>query len=458
MLRLFNTLSKKVEEVKPIDKGKIRLYACGQTVYDYTHIGHIFKYVNDDLLVRVLEANGLQVKHVQNVTDVGHLVSDADEGDDKLEKGAREKGQSVWEVAKFFEKDFYNTMRAVNNREPNVIARATEHIGEMIKLIQKLEENGCIYKTEEAIYFDTSKFPNYGQLSGQKLAEKDVGVRDEVVVDPQKKHPADFAVWFFTTGRFADHTMRWDSPWGQGFPGWHIECSAMSMLYLGDTLDIHTGGIDHIPVHHENEIAQSESVTGEKFVNIWVHHNHLKVNNEKMSKSKKNFYRLNDLLEKGFEPLALRYLILTSHHRTPLNFTWKSLAAGQNALNNLRDEVRSWNSPKIGCTEYEQKFLVAVNNDLNIPQALAVMWDLVKSDYPTSAKAGSLLKMDQVLGLDLEEYVAKPKEIPDNVVELVKQREQARKNRDFKKSDELRDEIKELGFEVGDTPEGPKLK
>lgn len=474
-MKLFNTLSRKIEEVKPVEPGKIRLYTCGQTVYDYTHIGHLKRYIGDDILRRVLTASSLQVQHVQNVTDVGHLVSDADEGDDKLEKGAKEKGQTVWEIARFFEDYHYKSLDQLNVLRPNIVARATEHINEMVKLIQKLEEKGFTYQTDEAIYFDTSKFGNYGQLSGQKLAEKETGVREEVVVDPNKKHPQDFALWFLIVGRFKDHTMRWSSPWGEGFPGWHIECSAMSMLYLGNTLDIHTGGIDHIPIHHENEIAQSEAATGVKFVNIWVHHNFLQVEGEKMSKSKKNFYTIDDIKNKGFDPLALRYLILTSHYKDQLNFTWRSLEASQNALNNLRDEVRSWDQPKIGCAEYEQKFMEAVNNDLNTPQALAVMWEMVKparnalarnashidasgSDYPTSAKAGSLLKMDKILGLDLEKYVARPKEIPGEVMKLVGQREKARANKDFKKSDELRKEIKKLGFEILDTTDGPKIK
>ncbi|OGE26787.1 cysteine--tRNA ligase [Candidatus Daviesbacteria bacterium RIFCSPHIGHO2_02_FULL_39_12] len=457
MFKLYNTLRRRIEQFEPINSPHVGLYTCGPTVYDYTHIGHLRKYVGDDLLKRILIANGFDVKHVQNITDVGHLTSDADEGDDKLDKRAKEKGMSVWEVAKFFEQYHFKSLDQVNVLRPNIVCRATEHIGEQIKLIEKLVKKGFTYQTKEAVYFDTSKFPDYGKLSGQKLEEKVVGVRKEVVVDPNKKNPADFVLWFFTVGHFQDHTMRWPSPWGEGFPGWHIECSAMSMEYLGDSFDIHTGGIDHIPVHHPNEIAQSEAATGKTFVKYWVHHNFLIVEGGKMSKSKGSFYRIDDILEKGFDPLALRYLFLTAHYRDKLNFTWQSLEASQNALNNLREEVREWDNPKIGCAEFEQKFIESVNNDLSIPQAVAVMWDMVTSDYPTSAKARSILEMDKVLGLKLDEFVSKPLEIPQEAQRLVKQREQAREKQDFKKSDDLRKEIKKLGFEVEDTPSGPRI-
>lgn len=458
MLKIYNTISRKIEDFEPISPSYVGMYSCGPTVYDYTHIGHLRKYVGDDILRRVLESSGYKVKHVMNITDVGHLVSDEDSGEDKMEKGARESGRTVWEVAKFYEDYFWKSVEAVNIERPNIIAKATDHIEEQIKLIHKLEKKGFIYQTDQAVYFDISKFPNYTKLSGQRLEEKEVGVREDVVIDKQKKNPHDFALWFFTVGHFEGHSMKWSSPWGEGFPGWHIECSAMSMEYLGDSFDIHTGGIDHIPVHHTNEIAQSEAASGKPFVKYWVHHNFLVVDNEKMSKSKKNFYRLEEIVEKGFDLLALRYLFLTAHWRDKLNFTWESLSAAQNALDNLREEIRSWVEPKIGCAEFEQKFMGAVNNDLNMPQALAVMWDMVKSDYPTSAKAKTLLEMDKILGLRLDEYLGKPLEIPKKVQKLVNKREQARKSGDFKESDKLRHEIKKLGYEVEDTPNGPKIK
>ncbi len=336
MLKLFNTLSRKIEEFSPINSPHVGMYSCGPTVYDYTHIGHLRKYVGDDILRRVLEVNGFEVKLVMNITDVGHLTSDEDSGEDKMEKGAKESGRSVWETAKYFEDYFWKSYEVVNIKRPNVVAKATEHIEKQIKLIQKLEKNGFIYQTEHAVYFDISKFQGYGKLTGQKLEEKETGARSEVFIDKGKKNPYDFALWFFTVGHYKDHVMKWPSPWGEGFPGWHIECSAMSMEYLGDSFDIHTGGIDHIAVHHTNEIAQSEAATGKPFVKYWVHHNFLIVDGEKMSKSKKNFYKIEDVIGKGFDPLALRYLFLTSHYRDQLNFTWESLNAAQNALNNLR--------------------------------------------------------------------------------------------------------------------------
>lgn len=459
MLKLYNTLSRKIEQFNPLNPPHVGMYTCGPTVYDYTHIGHLRKYVGDDILRRVLEADGFEVKQVMNITDVGHLVSDEDQGEDKMEKGARESGRTVWEVAKFYEDYFWSSVAKVNIERPNIVAKATEHIKEQIKLIQKLEKKGFVYITEHAIYFDISKFPNYTKLSGQKLEEKEIGAREDVFVDKQKRNPQDFALWFFTVGHYKDHTMRWSSPWGEeGFPGWHLECSAMSMEYLGDSFDIHTGGIDHIPIHHTNEIAQSEAATGKSFVKYWVHHNFLIVDGEKMSKSKKNFYRIDEVLGKGFDPLSLRYLFLTAHYRDKLNFTWKSLEAAQNALNNLKEEIRLWEEPKGNVGQYYQRFLEAANNDLNTPQALAIVWEMVKSDISTAQKSKDLLEMDKILGLGLEEYIGKKVEVPEEVMKLVNKREQARKKGDFKESDKLRKEIKKLGFEIEDTVDGPRLK
>lgn len=470
-MKLYNTLSRQVEDFIPLNPPHVGMYTCGPTVYDYTHIGHLRKYVGDDILRRVLEASGYEVKLVMNITDVGHLVSDEDSGEDKMEKGARESGRTVWEVAKFFEDYFWYSVEKVNIERPNIVARATEHIKEQIKLIQKLAKNGFIYQTEHAIYFDISKFPNYTKLSGQKLAEKATGAREDVFVDKAKRNPQDFALWFFTVGHFKAHTMRWPSFWarspslrsgasgrGEGFPGWHIECSAMSMEYLGDSFDIHTGGIDHIPVHHTNEIAQSEAATGKMFVKYWVHHNFLVVDREKMSKSKKNFYRIDEILQKGFDPLALRYLFLTAHYRDGLNFTWKSLSASQQALNNLREEIRLWQQPKGDVGQYWQRFMEAAKMDLNLPQAVAVMWEMVKSDTPSFEKSKNLLEMDKILGLGLDQYLGKKVVIPKELLKLVNQREQARKKGDYKQSDKLRKEIKKLGFEIEDTLEEPKLK
>ena len=479
-MRLYNTLSRSVEEFTPISENEVTMYTCGPTVYDYTHIGHARKYIGDDILKKVLQANGYKVNHVMNITDVGHLTSDGDEGDDKLEKGAKERNMSVWEVAKFFEDYFFKANDQVNIERPDIVARATEHITEQIKLIERLEKNGFTYQTDEAIYFDISKFPTYTELSKQKLEEKETS-RAEVRIDTQKRNPQDFAVWFFTVGHFADHTMRWNSPWGEGFPGWHIECSAMSMQYLGETIDIHTGGIDHITVHHTNEIAQSEAATNKKFVNYWVHYNFLNINDEKMSKSKKNFLRIEDIIEMGFDPIAMRYAFLQTHYRDEVNFSRESLQAAQNALNNIRETIRNWEKPntvilasevrpeswdsktqdsgQAGMTiSFYGQFMDALNEDLNTSKALAVLWNFMKSDLDTGTKSAILLKMDEILGLKLSDYIGKQIEVPDEVQKLVNQREEVRTNKDFTKSDELRDDIKKLGYEVLDTPNGPKLK
>ncbi|MCX5636126.1 MAG: cysteine--tRNA ligase, partial [Planctomycetota bacterium] len=330
---LTNSLTRKKEKFEAIAPPDVGMYTCGITVYDYAHIGHGRKYVTDDILKRVLTANGYKVKHVQNVTDVGHLISDADEGEDKLEKGAIKQGKTVWEVAEFFTKNFYESMDKLNIIRPDVICKATDHIKEQIELVQKLMDKGFAYDTPEAVYFDIAKFPKYGEAFGQKLEDKKVAARGEVQTGEHKKSPADFALWFKRVGRFENHTMHWDSPWGDGFPGWHIECSAMSMKYLGEQIDIHTGGEDHISIHHPNEIAQSEAATGKSpFVKYWLHTAFLTIDGKKMSKSLENFYTVSDVAKKDFDPLALRYLYLGAHYRDPLNFTWDSLQAAQSAL------------------------------------------------------------------------------------------------------------------------------
>lgn len=459
-MKLYNTLSRSVEEFTPISESEVTMYTCGPTVYDYTHIGHARKYIGDDILKKVLRANGYKVKHVMNITDVGHLTGEeTDSGDDKLEKGATERNMTVWEVAKFFEEYFFKAMDSVNIERADIVARATEHVSEQIKLIERLEKNGFTYVTEEAIYFDVSKFPTYTELSKQKLEEKETS-RAEVRVDSQKRNPQDFALWFFTVGHFENHTMRWPSPWGEGFPGWHIECSAMSMQYLGDTIDIHTGGIDHITVHHTNEIAQSEAATNKKFVNYWVHYNFLNINDEKMSKSKKNFLRVEDIIEMGFDPIAMRYAFLQTHYRDEVNFSRESLQAAQNALNKLREIVREWDpsGETSHLSSYYETFLDHLNYDLNTASALARMWELVKSNIETNQKARDILAMDKILGLNLHEYVGKEITIPSEVQRLMNLRERARHDKQFGTSDELRDEIKKLGYEVLDTNDGQKIK
>ena len=451
MLRIFNTLSRKIEDFSPIDSPNVGIYSCGPTVYDYQHIGHMRRYVGDDILVRVLKYDDYKVKQVMNITDVGHLVSDADEGEDKMEKGAKKFGMSVWDIAKKFEAQFLESMDLLNIERPNVLMHATDYIKDQIELIEILEEKGYTYKIADGIYFDTSKFPNYNELSRQNLDEIKAGARVEMVKG--KKNLSDFALWKFSP-KNSKRQMEWDSPWGKGFPGWHVECSAMSMKALGPTFDIHTGGIDHINIHHTNEIAQSEAASGRKFVNYWIHHAFLMVQDEKMSKSLGNLYTVEDVVKKGFNPLSLRYLYLQTHYRQEMNFTFEALESAQNALKKLYNDIYSWDEPKIGCAEFENDFFEAINEDLNMPKALAVMWELVKSDYPTSAKAESLFKFDKVLGLGLESQTAKQRlqksEIPQEVLELIKERDELRKQRRFHLADQIRGKIKKLGYDVED--------
>ncbi len=456
MLRLYNTLSRKIEDFSPISSPDVGIYSCGPTVYDFQHIGHMRRYVGDDILVRVLQYDGYNVKQVMNITDVGHLVSDADEGEDKMEKGAKKFGMSVWEIAKKFETQFLESIDLLNIQRPSVLMHATDYIKDQIELIEILEEKGFTYKISDGIYFDTSKFPNYTHLSRQNLDEIKAGARVEMIKG--KKNPSDFALWKFSP-KNSKRQMEWDSPWGKGFPGWHLECSAMSMRELGPTFDIHTGGIDHINIHHTNEIAQSEAASGRKFVNYWVHHAFLMIEDEKMSKSLGNLYTVEDIVKKGFNPLALRYLYLQTHYRQEMNFTFKALQAAQSALNKLYEEVSSWDKPKIGCAGLENDFFEAINDDLNMPKALAVLWETVKSDYPSSAKAETLFKFDKVLGLKLAEVKKRLKneDIPQEVLKLVKERESLRKQKRFHLADQLRNKIKKLGFEIEDKESGAKI-
>jgi cysteinyl-tRNA synthetase len=441
------------------------------TVYDFAHIGHGRKYVGDDILRRTLSRFGYQVKHVQNVTDVGHLSSDADEGEDKMEKGAKKYGKTVWEVAQFYTDHFYESMDALRVLRPTIVCKATEHISDQIALISKLLEKGLAYDTPEAVYFDVTKFAGYAELFGrQKLEDKKAGVREAVVEGEHKKHAADFALWFKRVGRFADHAMHWDSPWEDGFPGWHIECSAMSMKYLGDSIDIHTGGIDHIPVHHPNEIAQSEGATGKPFVRVWLHYNFLRVDGKKMSKSLGNFYTIEDVVQKGVNPLALRYFYLTAHYRSELNFTWEALSAAGSALKELQGQVRTLRSQlqkrnalsdekleKIDA--FRLRFDEALANDMNTPQALAVVWELLKSNITSQDKYDLILDFDEVLGLGLAEVKeAVVEAVPDDIQELLMKREALRKAKKYQESDDIRKELQQKGYEIEDRPEGATVK
>lgn len=427
-------------------------------------------YVNNDLLKRSLQYLGYTVDHVMNITDVGHLTGDDDIGEDKLEKGAKSSGKTVWEVAQFYTDSFVETMRRLNVIPSDHFVKATDHIQEMVDLITQLEKKGYTYITKEAIYFDISKFSDYGKLSKQKVEDKIQRAREEVQVDPDKKHPADFALWFFKQGRFADHAMHWDSPWGDGFPGWHIECSAMSMRYLGETLDIHTGGIDHIPVHHENEIAQSEAATDKQFVKYWFHNAFVLVDGIKMSKSLKNFYTLKDTDQHSIDPLALRYLFLQTHYRQQMNFTWDSATSAQNGLRNVRDQVRllKTQTDRVELSEdkmrqveeYQRQFRSAIENDLQMPQAVAVMWSMLKSNIPSRDKLDLLFTFDQVFGLDLQKVEEKKEdeEIPTEIQELIKKRGELKLRKEFEKADDIRKQIEDQGYTVIDTSEGSSVK
>ena len=468
-LFLYNSLTKKKELFVPVNADSVSMYTCGFTVYDHTHIGHIKKYVGDDLVKRVLQFNGYKVNHVQNVTDVGHLVSDSDEGEDKMEKGARKYNLSVEEISRKYEEEFYSTMDKMNVLRPTKVERAAsdKSIGEQISNIEKLVANEYAYVTELGVYFNVAKLPNYNPFSNQKLEDKLQGSREGLITDPNKKNYADFALWVFRKGNHANHTMHWDSPWGDGFPGWHIECSTISMANLGERIDIHTGGIDHLEIHHPNEIAQNYGICGHDVVQYWMHHNFLTVDGKKMSKSLNNFYTLDDVVSKGFDPMVFRYHMLGTHYRQQLNFTWEALEGAQNAYNSILEMLK--NVSEVTKTEGNlndednSKFLEAVNNDFNIPQALAVMWELLrdKKTLPCD-KYATVLKFDEVLGLDLvrkmqEVRESGSEEIPEEVRKLVEDREQVRKDRDWAKSDQLRDSIKASGYLVEDTSEGPKL-
>ena len=456
MLKLYNTLSRKKEEFKPIKDKKVGFYTCGPTVYDYAHIGNLRTYVFEDILRRVLEYNDFKVKHVMNITDVGHLTSDADTGEDKMEKGAKREKKTVWDIAEQYTKAFKKNMADLNLQEPHIWCKATDHIKEQINLVKKLEKNGFTYQTSDGIYFDTSKLKDYGKLAKLDIEGLQEGARTDM---REKKNPTDFALWKFSP-KDKKRQMEWESPWGKGFPGWAIECSAMSIKHLGEQFDVHCGGIDHIPVHHTNEIAQSESATGKKpWVKYWLHGEFLQLKKSKMAKSAGDFITLNTLKEKGYDPLAYRYLLLTAHYRSKLEFSWENLEAAQTALEKLRQIVNEFDAPKVGCSTCEGKFLDAINDDLNMPQAVAVLWTLIKKpELPSSAKRRSVNRFDKVLGLGLKDIKKKKTDIPKSVKELVEKREQARESKDFRLADKLRQEIQQKGYSIEDSKTGPKIR
>lgn len=438
MIKLYNYLTRNVEDFKPTGK-TVGLYTCGPTVYDYVHIGNWRTFVFEDVLKRVLTFNGYKVKHVMNLTDI----------DDKIIKKSRDQGIGYRELTDKYADAFFEDLKKLNIISADVYPRATDkkYISSMIRIVELLLENGVAYKGDDGIYFSVEKFPNYGKLSGLDKKNLKKGVR--VASDEYDKESwTDFALWKFKR----EGEPSWQAPFGEGRPGWHIECSAMSIEELGESFDIHTGGVDLLFPHHENEIAQSEAATGKKFVNVWMEGEHLLVDGAKMAKRDKNIFTLNDIAEKGFDTLALRYLFLTAHYRSKLNFTWESLQSAQNALNNLRQEISSWDAPKFGCADYEVNFKKAVNSDLDMPKAIALMWNLVRDDCPSSAKHRSILVMDEVLGLGLSEV--RKAELPKGAKELIDKREKLRKEGKFEDSDKVRGQLAEMGVEIEDTKDG----
>ncbi len=455
MLKLYNTLTRKKEEFVPLKKGTVKMYSCGPTVYNYAHIGNMRAYIFMDTLRKVLKYNGYKVKHVMNITDVGHLVSDADEGEDKMAKTARIENRSVYEIAKEYTDAFMKDIKALNIDTPEHIAKATEHIREMEIYVNDIVKNGYAYETSKGVYFDTSKLPNYGKmLSNNNIDDLKAGARVEV--DTEKRNPQDFALWIKAP---KEHIMKWNSKWGLCYPGWHIECSAMSRKYLGDKFDIHTGGVDHIPIHHENEIAQSIGATGHNLANYWMHVEFLLIDGGKMSKSLGNVYTLNDLKAKGIDALSYRYFTYSSHYRNKLNFTWDAIKSAKNSLNKLRDMIALHKgvNKKIDkniISKYEEQFLDAINDDMNMPVAISIVWEIAKEKEKSNDFYELIKKFDSVLSLDLDKNDKEDINIPEGIKLILNERKDARKNKNFAKSDELRDKLKELGYIVKDTKDG----
>jgi len=458
---LYNTLGREMQEFIPVKAGEAGIYACGPTVYNYAHIGNLRMYITEDLLVRALSFLGYKVKHVMNITDVGHLTDDADEGEDKMLKSSRETGKSVWEIAQYYTDAFWEDTKKLNIQKPNIACRATDHVQDMIDLIKVLEEKGYTYLSGGNVYFDVSKFPRYGELALLDRQNLKAGARIEV--DRNKRNAQDFVLWF-TKSKFEHQTMLWDSPWGQGYPGWHIECSAMSIKYLGEEFDIHCGGIDHIPVHHTNEIAQSEAATGKRWVRYWVHGEFLILDKGKMAKSSGNFLTLSSIIDRGYHPLDYRFFCLGGHYRSQLQFSFEALDSARAGRENLVQKLRELRSfPGTGTNPKVQSYLASfkdkISQDLNIPQALADLWALIKdNDIPPGDRAFGILEMDKVLGLDLSETSAplEVEELEEECRKLLEERELARKNKDFAKADEIRKILLSKNILVRDTPAGPK--
>ena len=446
-MKFYNSLTKQVEDFKSINPGFVTMYCCGPTVYDYVTIANFRTFMVSDFLYRTLEFNNYKVHFVMNLTDVGHLTEDESSTEDKVERAAEKEGKTAKEITEFYTKQFLDDYSKLNLKSPIKFTKATEYIDEQIKLIATLEEKGYTYETSDGIYFDTSKFKNYGQLSGLSVENIKEGARVEA--NPEKKNPTDFALWKLSP-QGVKRFQEWDSPWGRGFPGWHLECSAMSLAELGDTIDFHLGGEDLKMIHHQNEIAQSECATSKKFVNYWIHSAFLLFNNGKMSKSLGNVYTLSSLVEKGYDPMALRYLYMTAHYRTPLNFTWEALDNASNSVKRIYDIVSSYkhDPDAIVSDKYMSKFNEKISDDLNMPEAIATVWEMLKSGLSEGTKFSTIMKMDEVLGLKIEEHTGF--ELPDKVVNLAKMRSAYRKNGIWDKADVLRREINDMGYVVED--------
>lgn len=452
-ISLYDSFARKIREFEPLQGNQVRIYACGPTVYDYAHIGNLRTYIFEDILKRTLEFYGYEVHHVVNITDVGHLTSDADTGEDKIEKGARRTGKTAWQIAEEYTEAFVQDLKWLNIIEPGTWCRATDHIQEQIDDIKTIENKGYSYETSDGIYFDTSKLDEYGYLARLDIDGLNAGERVNI---GEKRNPTDFALWKFSPEN-ESRQMEWDSPWGVGFPGWHIECSAMAVKYLGKEFDIHCGGKDHIPVHHTNEIAQTQVCHNTNMANFWLHGYFLETDQEKMSKSSGAFLRIQTLLDRGYDPISYRYMCLTANYRSDLKFTWESLDAATKTLSRLRNTMHAWPDGGSADLSYLEHFRTELYNDLNTPKALAVMWDLVKSNISDDSKKATILEFDKVFGLKLENWQPDSIEVPDEVIELVEQRRAARSEKSWQLADELRDKIMQLGYEVEDSADGSKI-
>ncbi len=454
-LTLYDNYARSLRRFQPLKAGEVGLYTCGPTVYDYQHIGNFRTFLFEDLLKRVLEWNGYRVRHVMNITDVGHLTSDADTGEDKMEKGARRTGKSAWEIAKLYTESFLEDMHALRIEDPTILSRATDHIPEQIAFIADIEKNGFTYRTSDGIYFDTSRQPDYGYLARLDKAGLEAGRRVDV---GEKKHATDFALWKFSPSG-EKRQMEWDSPWGVGFPGWHIECSAMAQRYLGDYFDIHCGGEDHIPVHHTNEIAQTEARVGTRLANFWMHGYFLLQSDAKMAKSAGEFLRLKSLIDRGYDPLAYRYLCLTAHYRSQLNFTWDALDSAAIALERMRKGFYALPGGGAGDGGYLERFTGEINDDLNLPRALALAWELLRGDVVDLRVAKTTLTaFDRVFGLGLTEWQPREEAIPEAVQALAAARSAARAAKQWAEADRLRGELHAAGWEMEDRSDGYALK